>query len=83
MSDGSEPHDGNEEKEYEYDSWVLTEQSFHWLADTNGQYKQMLSRSIFIFSYDFSYGVEHFIVPQYGRRILDHVGRPRISRAAS
>jgi hypothetical protein len=37
MSDGSEPHDGNEEKEYEYDSWVLTEQSFHWLTDTNGQ----------------------------------------------
>lgn len=37
MTDGSEPHDGNEEKEYEYDSWVLTEQSFHWLAETNGQ----------------------------------------------
>ncbi|KAF8506868.1 RIC1-domain-containing protein [Russula emetica] len=35
MADGSEPHDGNEEKEYEYDSWVLTEQSFHWLTDTN------------------------------------------------
>jgi hypothetical protein len=37
MTDGSEPYDGNEEKEYEYDSWVLTEQGFHWLVDTNGQ----------------------------------------------
>lgn len=42
MADGSEPHDGNEEKEYEYDSWVLTEPNFHWLIDTNGQYSQML-----------------------------------------
>ncbi len=47
MTDGTEPHDSNEE--YEYDSWVLAEQSFKWLIDMNGQCSQMLSRSNFIF----------------------------------
>ena len=42
MADDTEPHNGNEEKEYEYDSWVLTEQSFQWLIDMNGRYSQML-----------------------------------------
>jgi hypothetical protein len=49
MTDGSELHDGDEDKEYEYDSWVLTEQSFPWLVDANGQCLQMLSRQSFVF----------------------------------
>lgn len=83
MADGPGVHDGGEDKENEYDSWVLTEQSFQWLIDTNGQRSQMLSRPTSVFSYEFSYGFEHFIVPQYGRRIMDHVRRPRVFCAAS
>ncbi|KAF8482108.1 RIC1-domain-containing protein [Russula ochroleuca] len=36
MTDGPELHrGGDEDKGYEYDSWVLTEQNFQWLIDTN------------------------------------------------
>ncbi|KAI0004091.1 RIC1-domain-containing protein [Russula compacta] len=35
LTDGAEPHDGDEDREYAYNSWVLTEQSFQWLIDTN------------------------------------------------
>jgi hypothetical protein len=50
MTDGPElHHSGGEDKGYEYDSWVLTDQSFQWLIDTNGQRSQMLSRPTSIF----------------------------------
>ena len=48
-NDGPGLHDGGEDKEHEYDSWVLTEQSFQWLIDTNGRRSRILIRPTFIF----------------------------------
>jgi hypothetical protein len=47
MTEGAGPPVG-EDKQYDYDSWVLTEQSFPWLIETNGRYTQAMSWLPFI-----------------------------------